>query len=102
MSVFFGFLYFVMLSAKRGQKNVPDFPDIYTWRKYCIHPVLSPEWSGSDHIQTLKSAVAEKSFASQEMGVGSNGDEALSDESPLKSNGDEAFNVDLPLKVTAM
>jgi hypothetical protein len=26
----------------------------------------------------------------------SNGDEALSDESPLKSNGDEAFNDDFP------
>jgi hypothetical protein len=32
----------------------------------------------------------------------SNGDEALSDESPLKSNIDEVFSNESPLKVTAM
>jgi hypothetical protein len=31
-----------------------------------------------------------------------NGDEALSDESPQKSNADEAFNDDFPEKVTPM
>ncbi len=32
----------------------------------------------------------------------SNGDEALSNDSPLKSSGDEALNDDFPLKVMVM